>query len=117
MEPVIIADLPELKIADGIIGQAINTHTMTVMHVRLDAGAIIPEHAHYHEQIVNVVAGEMELVVDGKPHRLTAGKSMILPPNIVHAGKVISDCRVIDVFHPAREDFRGSSFGGYPGKE
>ncbi len=54
----------------------------------------------------------MELVVDGVPHRLTAGKSMILPPNIVHSGKVISDCKVIDVFHPAQIAFEVPREGG-----
>jgi quercetin dioxygenase-like cupin family protein len=111
-----IADLPELEIAKGIALRAVNTQTVTVAHVKLTAGSILPEHAHYHEQVVNVIEGELELTVEGKPHSLVPGRVMVLPPNIKHSGRVISDCRIIDVFHPAREDFRGSGFGGYPKK-
>jgi len=111
-----IAELPELEIAKGILMRAVNTQTVTVAHVKLAAGSILSEHAHYHEQVVNVIEGELELTVDGKPYSLVPGKVMVLPPNIKHSGRVLSDCRIIDVFHPVREDFRGSSFGGYPKK-
>jgi quercetin dioxygenase-like cupin family protein len=110
-------ELPELQIADGILAHAVNTQTVTVLHVRLAEGAILPEHAHYNEQVVNVIEGELELTVDGETHSLVPGKVMVLPPNVPHSGRVISDCRVVDVFHPAREDFRGTSFGGYTDSE
>jgi len=106
-------DLPELQLAEGILAHAVNTQTVTVLHAKLAAGAILPEHAHYNEQVVNVIAGELELTVEGETHNLVPGKVMVLPPNVPHSGRVISDCLVIDVFHPAREDFRGTSFGGY----
>ena len=108
-----LKNMPELTIAEGITGRAVTADTLTVMHVVLKAGAIIPEHSHYHEQVVNVIEGEMELVVDGQPHRLVPGNAMVLAPNVVHSGKVISECKVVDVFHPVRKDFAGSSFGGY----
>ena len=108
-----LGELPELKIAEGIMGRAVTAGTVTVMHVLLDEGAVIHEHSHHHEQVVNVIEGEMELVVDGVSHNLTPGKVMVLAPNVVHSGHVIKECRVVDVFHPVREDFAGSSFGGY----
>lgn len=106
-------DLPELQIAEGILARAVTAQTVTVLHVNISAGALLPEHAHYHEQVVNVIAGELELTVDGTPHLLTQGKVMVLAPNIPHSGRAVTDCRVIDVFHPVREDFRGASFAGY----
>jgi quercetin dioxygenase-like cupin family protein len=87
---------------------------MTVAHVKLDAGAILPEHEHVHEQVVNVIQGELELTADGVSHSLTPGKVMVLAPNVPHSGRAVTDARVIDVFHPVREDFRGTSFSGYP---
>lgn len=117
MPYVNLADLPELNIAEGITGRAVTADTVTVMHVVLKAGAIIPEHSHYHEQVVNVIEGEMEMTVEGQSHRLVPGKVLILPPSVVHSGRVISECKVVDVFHPVRKDFAGASFGGYPGKK
>jgi quercetin dioxygenase-like cupin family protein len=99
-------ELPEIKLAAGIYAYAVHGATLTVMHVRFEEGALVPEHAHHHEQIVNVIEGELELTVDGAKHSLTPGKSMILEPNIPHSGLAITPCRVVDVFHPVREDLK-----------
>ena len=112
-----LEELPELKISEGIIGRAVTARTMTVMHVVIEAGALVPEHSHYHEQVVNVIEGELELVVEGEKHNLVPGKVMVLAPNVMHSGRAVTACRVVDVFHPVRDDFAGASFGGYPGKE
>lgn len=117
MKEVNLDDIKQLQLADGIAARIITTDTMTIAHVTLTAGALLPEHQHHHEQVVNVTAGELELIVDGQPHRLTPGKVMVLAPNMPHSGRAITDCRVIDVFHPIREDFRASSFGGYTKSE
>jgi quercetin dioxygenase-like cupin family protein len=106
-------ELPELQIAEGILARVVTAETVTVAHVKLAAGALLPEHAHHHEQVVNVIEGELELTVDGQPYSLKRGKVMVLTPNVVHSGRAVTDCRVVDVFHPVREDFRGASFGGY----
>jgi len=107
-------ELPELEIARGIKLRAVTSETMTIAHVRLDEGAELPEHAHPNEQVVNVIEGELELVMDGRAHRLTLGKVLVIPSNRPHSGRAISKCYVVDVFHPARQDFAGKSFGGYP---
>ena len=109
--------LPELRLAEGAHARIVTGQFMTVAHVHLAAGTEIPEHAHVHEQVVNVVEGQLELTVDGTPHSLVPGKVMVLPPNVPHSGRAITDCRVIDVFHPVRDDFRGASFGGYEDKD
>ena len=36
---------------------------------------------------------------------LSAGDLFIIPSNTVHSGKSISDCNIIDVFNPVREDY------------
>jgi len=117
MPLVKLDELPELQISEGIFMRAVTAQTVTVSHVRIVAGSPFPEHSHYHEQVVNVVEGELELIADGRTHRLIPGKVLVLPPNVVHSGRAITDCRVVDVFHPVREDFRGTSFGGYPAKK
>lgn len=106
-------ELPALEIADGIFARVVTADTFTVAHVSIKKGSLLPEHAHYHEQVVNVVEGELELTVEGTPYILKAGKVMVLPPNVPHSGKALTDVKVVDVFHPVREDFRGASFDGY----
>ena len=113
MGPIKLDELPELKLSEGILARVVTTPTTTVAHVKLSAGALLSEHSHHHEQVVNVIEGELELTVKGSPYRLTRGKVVVLPPNVPHSGRAITECSVIDVFHPVREDFIGSSFKGY----
>jgi len=117
MPLVILDDLHDLQIAEGIMARIVTADSMTVAHVRIEAGALLPEHEHPHEQVVNVIEGELELTVEDESCVLKRGKVMVLPPNVPHSGRAITDVLVIDVFHPVREDFRGASFAGYPAKD
>jgi quercetin dioxygenase-like cupin family protein len=113
MSLVILKDERELKLADGIVARVVTGESMTVAHVKLAKGAVLAEHKHVNEQIVNVMEGELELEVEGKKQRLVPGKVLILPPNIPHSGRAITDVYVVDAFHPVREDFRDPNFKGY----
>ena len=112
-----LKDLPELEIAKGIKARTVTADTVTVLHVTIEEGALLPEHSHYNEQVVNVIEGALELTVKGQNYNLMPGNVMVLEPNIVHSGRCIKACRVIDVFHQVRKDFAGSSFGGYFGEK
>jgi quercetin dioxygenase-like cupin family protein len=79
---------------------------MSFSWVDIDAGAVFAEHHHPHEQVVNVLDGELELVVDGSTHRLVPGQVFVIPPNAKHRGRAITRCRVLDVFAPVREEYR-----------
>ena len=100
-----------LELAKGVTAEAVHTANVTVAHVTLLEGAVVPTHAHHHEQIVNVIDGELELTVDGKPTVLTRGKALVLPPMVPHSARAITQVYVIDVFHPAREDFKAMAEG------
>jgi quercetin dioxygenase-like cupin family protein len=112
---VILKNQRELQLAEGITARVVTGASMTVAHVTLDEGAVLAEHAHENEQIVNVIDGELELTVEGEAHVLVPGKVMVLPPNITHSGRALTDVYVVDVFHPVREDFRDPDFKGYTG--
>lgn len=109
-----LRNLPELEIAKGIKANAITADTVTVLHARLEEGALLPEHSHHNEQVVNVIEGELELTVEGKKYNLMPGNAMVLEPNVVHSGQALKACKVVDVFHPVRRDFAESGFSGYP---
>lgn len=115
MPLVLLSDLPDLEIAQGIHAHAVTAENVTVLHVRIDKGALLPEHAHVNEQVINVIDGQLKLTVQGETHILEPGKVMVLPSNVPHSGKALTDVKVVDVFYPVREDFRGSKFDGYPG--
>lgn len=94
------------EIFPGIRARIVHTERTSQSWVELDEGVAFPAHQHPHEQTVNVLEGTLELVVDGQTHRLDPGQTYAIPPNVPHSGRAVSRCRVLDVFAPAREDYR-----------
>ena len=106
MPVVAIDQLPVREIFPGLRTRLIHTDRVTHSWVEVDEGASFPAHQHPHEQIVSVIEGELELVVDGTTHRLTPGMVFVIPPNVPHSGRGIKRTRVLDTFSPARDDYR-----------
>ncbi len=90
----------------GFLGKFVHSEFMTFAHWDIEEGAELPEHSHPHEQVANVISGEIELIIDGESHLLNSGSIAVIPPNALHSGKAITACRIIDVFYPIREDYR-----------
>ena len=90
----------------GFHGKFVHSDDMTMAYWDIDAGSLVPEHAHVHEQVVNVLEGELELTVDGTSRVLKAGDVVVIPSNVSHAAQAKTDCRVLDIFCPVREDYR-----------
>jgi quercetin dioxygenase-like cupin family protein len=90
----------------GFVGRFMHSDTMTFVLWEIAAGAVLPEHAHVHEQVVHLYEGEFEMTVDGITRRMSGGSVFAIPSNARHHGRAITDCRIMDVFHPVRDDYR-----------
>lgn len=100
------ATIPTRKVAPGFHGHYVHSEQVTIGRVDIDDGAILPQHSHPHEQWTTVLAGTLELTVAGTVHTLHPGQVLYIPPHAVHSGRARSTCQVIDVFQPAREDYK-----------
>ena len=99
-------DLARKEPIPGFVGRFAHGVTMTVVQWTIKAGAELPEHAHPHEQVSHVLEGEFEMTIDGRTERLEPGAVAIVPPNVTHSGRAVTECRITDVFHPVRDDYR-----------
>lgn len=113
---ITVSNIENFDIVPGYHGRLIHTDTMTLAYVDVDAGAPLPEHAHVHEQVLNLLEGRFELVLGGKILQLEAGNVVAIPSNVPHSGRAITACRILDVFHPVREDFKNKKVAYSPGK-
>lgn len=101
-----LSDIEKRKIIEGTEVRFVHSDSMTLAHWNFKSGANIPEHSHHHEQMTRVINGEFELTIDGESQVLTNNDVAVIPPHAVHSGKALTECYIIDVFHPVRKDYR-----------
>jgi quercetin dioxygenase-like cupin family protein len=99
-------DIATKEIAPGFFSKLIHTENNTINFIEVKAGCSVPRHQHVHQQCSFVIEGEFELTVNDVPQVLTTGLFAVIPSNVWHGGKAITDCRLIDLFSPVREDYR-----------
>ena len=99
-------EIGERTIIKGFHGKFVHSERMTFVMWRFDKGTILPRHQHPHEQVAIVFEGELEITVDGETFLCTAGSALVIPPNAWHEGRFLTECRILDVFAPVREDYR-----------
>lgn len=100
-----LSDMNEHEPIPGYRVRFVHSASMTFAYWSIIAGAELPEHSHPHEQVAHVLEGEFELVINGEIQRLKPGMVAVIPSNALHSGRAVSDCRLLDTFHPVREDY------------
>jgi len=97
----------ELEQLNPLLGRrAIFSENMTIARLELQKHAAVPEHSHVNEQISIVEKGALKFFIDGGEQIVRAGEVLTIPPNVPHGVEVLEDSIVLDVFSPARDDWR-----------
>lgn len=99
-------DVEERTIVPGMHGRFIHSDSMTFALWRIEKDARVPLHSHPHEQVAHVRSGELEMIVGGRKHLLAPGAVLVIPGNVPHEGRALTEVSVMDVFSPVREDYR-----------
>jgi quercetin dioxygenase-like cupin family protein len=99
-------DIAIKEIAPGFFSKLIHTDKNTINFIEVKAGCSVPLHKHIHQQLSFVLEGIFEMTINGMAQQLDSGLYAIIPSNIEHGGTAITDCRLIDVFSPARDDYK-----------
>ena len=89
----------------GWRGRYFHSPSMTFAHYDFTRGASIHEHFHPEEEVYEVLAGELEVTIDGVAQIARPGLVAIVPANARHSVKALTDGKAIIVDHPARRDF------------
>jgi quercetin dioxygenase-like cupin family protein len=101
-----LRDIPAKEIRPGFFGKMVHGDRSTLSFWDIKKGSRLPEHQHVNEQITHILEGELEMVIGGKKYLFTAGTVHVIPSLVPHSAYAITDCRVIDAFAPARDDYR-----------
>ena len=89
--------IKEKEIVPGFFGKFCHGDKMTL--------SSIPEHNHVHEQILFVQSGKFELALEREKITVKKNELVVIPSNKNHSGIALSDCKLIDVFTPKREEY------------
>ena len=81
---------------DSIVsGEIIKKKTGTVTLFAFDQGQGLSEHTTPFDALVYVVDGEAEITISGKPYRLTAGETIIMPADEPHAVNAVKRFKML----------------------
>ena len=102
-----LASLPAKEIFGGAVrGHYAHLERLTIGDVALQAGLTVPLRQHPHEQVAYVIEGRFQFTVGTDTMVLEPGMVALIPGGVLHGGTTLTACRVLDVFSPAREDYR-----------
>ena len=101
-----LADIKDREMVPGFRAKMLHSENMTVVYWDVKADSSLPLHSHPNEQITTVTRGTFQFTIDGETQIIEPGFAVIIPPNAKHQGRSLTNCQLIDVFYPVREDYR-----------
>jgi quercetin dioxygenase-like cupin family protein len=89
--------------ANGIVSRTLlRTPTTRVVLFGFAEGQELTEHTSTQHALVQVLSGECDFLLSGKPHQLKSGDFLHMPPNLPHALKATSQfSMLLTLFKPA----------------
>lgn len=101
-----ISSLAVVERLPGWRGRYFHSPSMTFAHYDFKRGSTIHEHFHPQEEVYEVIEGELELTIDGLAGVARPGMVAIVPANVRHSVKAITDGQAIIVDYPLRPEFK-----------
>ena len=108
--------VPVTELVRGSNSHLVRGSNVMISFLTMKAGSVFDLHSHPEEQIMIVLEGHCDEVIEGKIYRVGPGDVIRLPPNVRHGAFLREvDCKAIDVFSPARADYAAKFTEQHPG--
>ena len=101
-----LRSIEEKEFFPGFKGKFVHGKNISWAFWDVKKGAKVDLHKHYHEQIMHVIDGEFEFTLSDKTKIYRSGDIVLIPSNIEHSGTALTECKLMDVFSPAREEYK-----------
>ena len=101
----LLKDIEPREIVPGYFGRFIHSDKTTTAIWEIKAGHELPLHSHHHEQISIITEGKFEMQIGEETKVYEPGGVIVIPSHVPHSGKSITDCKIIDIFCPVREEY------------
>jgi quercetin dioxygenase-like cupin family protein len=105
-------DIPKEQLKPDLHRRLIPAELMTLGHVYLDKGCVVPTHSHRNEQLTYILEGTLRFWLgedEAEVVDVHAGEVLRIPPHVPHRAEALEDTLDVDIFSPPRADwFDGS---------
>jgi unsaturated pyranuronate lyase len=105
----VFADVGSLRpqqIWDGILGRTVHGDRVSFSLLELDAGAVVPEHAHVNEQVGLLLEGSVTFTIGDETREVRPGATWCIRSDVPHSVVVGPDgALIVEVFSPVRDDW------------
>ena len=99
-------DLPWVELVPGSNARLVAGQQSMISFLKMDKHSYFAPHRHPQEQIMIVLEGYCDEIIEGKRYRVQKGDVIVLPSNIEHGAYIYDeDVLVIDVFGEVRADY------------
>lgn len=96
--PEIIANLPKADIhINGLSSYLFQGKDQQILFMEFEHGIEVPEHSHAAQWGV-VLAGEIELTIDGRKNTLKKGDTYFIPAGVSHSAKIEAGYKDMTLF-------------------
>ena len=105
-------EMPREALSPLLARRVISGERVMLAHVYLERGAVVPKHAHEHEQLTYLLEGSLRfwLGEDGSEVvDLKAGEVLHIPSYLPHRAEALAKTLDVDIFCPPREDWLDGS--------
>jgi quercetin dioxygenase-like cupin family protein len=105
-------DIPKEQLKPDLHRRLIPAERMTIGHVYLDQGCVVPSHSHENEQLTYILEGSLRFWLGDEEDEIVdvhAGEVLHIPAHVPHRAEALEDTLDVDIFSPPRADwFDGS---------
>jgi len=101
-----LTEITPREIRPGFFGRMVHGEKSTLAFWEFRKGSVLEQHRHPQEQITHILEGELEMKIGDRIYFFTPGKVCVIPSDMPHSAIAHTDCKVIDVFTPPRDDYR-----------
>lgn len=92
--------LPGIKLKTLVYGEK-----TLFTEFRMNAGSVLPQHAHIHEQTGYLIEGKIRLTIGEQVFEVEKGDCWSIPGNMEHGAEILKDSVAIEVFSPVRDEY------------
>ena len=91
----VMSELGNYQVGSIVSKTIINKKTATITFFAFDEGQALSEHTAPFDAMVQILDGEVEIMISGEPFHLKQGEMIIMPANEPHAVKALTKFKMI----------------------